>query len=299
MKLKRFSCLLAVLTLIAASCKKEKNYEIFTISPGVTFQTLTELPSILPESSGIEVAGPDQFFSLNDSKGEAELYVFDTTGKLTRTVNVDNASNEDWEDLGQDPEGNIYIADCGNNDNDRKDLKIYRIPSPSTFSGNSVLADTITFIYENQTKFPPPDDEAFFDSESIFIFNDSIFLLIKDRSKPFEGKTLVYQMPSEPGQHKAVLKGEFRTLKTKKEGAITSADISPSGLKMAMVAQKNVWVFSEYEGNAFFDGKVQFIPLPVEYQMEGIVFVDDCLLYLTNEKSKGQFSSLHQLKICD
>jgi hypothetical protein len=292
---KRFIPLLFLFT----ACKKEKSYEPIIISPGITFQTITDLPSILEESSGIEIAGFDQFYSINDSKGEAELYVFDTAGKLTQTIEIDNATNVDWEGLAQDPEGNIFIGDSGNNDNDRKDLKIYRIPAPATFTENIDSAESISFSYENQTEFPPPDNQSFFDSEAFFIFRDSIFLFIKDRSKPMEGKTLMYQIPAELGNHSAVLKGEFRTLKTKKEGAITSADISPSGLKMVLISQKNVWIFNEFPESNFFEGKVKFITLPVDYQMEGVVFADDCLLYLTSEKDSGHFSALHKLRICN
>jgi hypothetical protein len=294
-----FKSLILLVFLFAATCKKEKNYEPVTISPGITFRTIVDLPAILAESSGIELAGSNQFYSLNDSKGEAELYVIDTLGELSRTIRIDNATNMDWEDLAKDDEGFIYIGDSGNNDNDRTDLKIYRIPSPATFTENSTAADSISFSYENQTQFPPPDSAAFFDSEAFFVFNDSIFLFIKDRSKPFEGKTLMYQIPAESGNHIAVLKGEFKTLKTKSEGAITSADISPSGLKVAMISKRNVWIFTEFTGTDFFGGKANVIALPVEFQMEGVVFADDCLLYLTNEKDGGHFSALHKLKICD
>ena len=143
----------------------------------------------------------------------------------------------------QDDEGRIYIADSGNNDNERRDLKFYRIPSPLANAQNTVFADTIGFYYENQDKFPPPDSASFFDSEASFVFGDSIYLFIKDRSKPYQGKTLLYQIPATVGTHKAILKEEFQTLKTKAEGSITSADISPSGTKVALISQKNVWIF--------------------------------------------------------
>ena len=299
MFLKGFANLVLLFIILVSACKKEKNYDPINISSGITFQTLTDLPTILEESSGLEMADSNEIFSINDSKGEAELYTVDFSGNLQRTIKISNASNTDWEDLAQDEQGNIYIGDMGNNDNDRMDLKIYKIPSPSTFTENETSANLITFSYENQTKFPPPDTAAFFDSEAFFVFNDSIFLFIKDRSKPFEGKTLLYQIPAELGNHSAVLKGEFRTLKTKSEGAITAADISPSGLKVVLISKKNVWLFSNFQGTDFFGGSVNMISLPVDYQMEGVVFVNECLLYLTNEKDGNNFSALHRLKICD
>ena len=290
---------LILFVFLFIACKKEKSHELINISSGITFQTITDLPGILEESSGVEIADSNNIFSINDSKGAAELYVVNTEGRLIRTIKIDNAKNVDWEGLSQDNEGNIYIGDTGNNDNKRTDLKIYRIPSPAIFTDNSVTAESISFFYENQHSFPPPKNEAFFDSEAFFIFNDSIFLFIKDRSKPFLGKTLMYQIPNESGHHSAILKGEFRTLKTKDEGAITSADISPGGLKIALISEKNVWIFSDFSGTNFFDGKVEMISLPVHYQMEGIVFVDECQLFLTNEVDNGYFSALHILRICE
>ena len=299
-----FKCLLsfAIIFALLSGCflheYKEKNNSPIEISPGIVFHTIVDLPGILPESSGLEIVDSLHFYSINDSKGKAALYVFDTLGELTRTIKIKDAENVDWEDLAQDEHGNIYIADSGNNDNERENLKFYQIPA-ETLSNDNVIAESIYFRYENQIKFPPHDSTAFFDSEASFVFNDSIYLLIKDRSKPYAGKTFLYQIPAKPGDYKAVLKGEFRTFKTKKEGSITSADISPDGTKMAMLSQKNVWIFYDFEGSDFFGGKVQFIPLPTEFQLEGIAFANECLIYLTNEKSKGFFSALHQLKICD
>ena len=57
--------------------------------------------------------------------------------------------------------------------------------------------------------------------------------------------------------------------------------------------------FKDFPDNRFFEGKVEMISLPVHYQMEGVVFVDECLLYLTNEVDNGFFSALHQLRICE
>ena len=84
-------------------------------------------------------------------------------------------------------------------------------------------------------------------------------------------KTILYQIPAKPGDYNAVLKGEFQTLKTKKEGAITSADISPDGTKMAMLSQKNVWIFYDFEGKRFFwRRRFSLFRLPTEFQLEGI-----------------------------
>ncbi len=289
---------LVFIAFISSACIFEIDKTPKEISPGVVFRTMATLPSAIPESSGIETGGDHVLYSMNDSKGNATLYAFDTTGTLLRRIKIDNARNADWEDLAQDAEGNIYIGDFGNNNNKRTDLRIYRIPSPDSFAENEVVADTINFAYEDQTAFPPHDTAFFYDCESSFIFNDSIFLFIKDRAKHSEGKTVMYSIPARPGTHTALLRGEFSTFKSKPKGAVTAADISPDGSKMVMISERNVWVFTDFEGSDFFGGKVKLIELPVKYQMEGVVFVNECLLYLTSEKSAGDFAALHRLSIC-
>jgi hypothetical protein len=62
-----------------------------------------------------------------------EIYEIDTLGNLIRTININSANNSDWEDITQDDLNNFYIGDFGNNNNDRTNLRIYKIPSPTSF----------------------------------------------------------------------------------------------------------------------------------------------------------------------
>ena len=45
----------------------------------------------------------------------------------------------DWESLAQDPQGVLYIGDCGNNNNDRRDLTIYRFDPRRIAAGEAPL----------------------------------------------------------------------------------------------------------------------------------------------------------------
>jgi sugar lactone lactonase YvrE len=53
-------------------------------------------------------------------------------------------TNIDWEDITKDKDGNLYVGDFGNNDNERKDLCIYKIDKKS-------LTTKVPF---QPTKFP-------------------------------------------------------------------------------------------------------------------------------------------------
>ncbi len=75
------------------------------------FHEVAHLPSVLNESSGLEVSCESKFWSFNDRNGNAELYEFDTTGNLNRIVELTHANNIDWEDITRDEEGNLYLID--------------------------------------------------------------------------------------------------------------------------------------------------------------------------------------------
>ena len=67
--------------------------------------TLTEkfeLPNQVEETSGLLYYN-NKIISHNDSGNDANLYEIDPeNGEITRIVTVANATNIDWEDLGQD-----------------------------------------------------------------------------------------------------------------------------------------------------------------------------------------------------
>jgi hypothetical protein len=256
------------------------------------------LPAVLKESSGLEVSHSGLFWSHNDHGGAAALYGFDSSGSLLRTLLISNATNEDWEDLAQDSTGNFYIGDFGNNANDRQNQVIYKIPNPDETTGNEVAAEKIFFNLEDQTAFPPPESAWLFDVEAMLAKGEFLYLFTRDRSKPFQGKMKLYKLPNTPGTHVAVLLGEFSTDARQNAGAITSADISPGGSRVAILSNRAVWEFTEFQGDDFFGGKARRIGLPLDAQMEGITYLDNCDAYLTNETKNGYASRLFRLKMC-
>ena len=87
--------------------------------------TTIDLGKDLIETSGLEVYG-ENLITHNDSGGEASLYYLSKKGEIKYKRKISSAKNKDWEDITRDDKY-IYIADMGNNFNNRKDLKIYKI----------------------------------------------------------------------------------------------------------------------------------------------------------------------------
>ena len=243
--------LISILSLFLFNCGKKdelkKTVNEFQLSK------LSRLPSVIKESSGVEMAGAGGFWSFNDSNGSTDLYRFDGSGKLLQTLNIENAENNDWEDIAKDESGNLYVGDFGNNENDRKNLRVYKLLKEDLDQNSNVItAKKIKFSFSDQTDFPPNFDSRFFDVESMFAKGDYLYLLTKDRSVPFVGKTRLYRLPNEPGEHVAEYLDEFFTHTDKNKGAITAADISPDGSSIVLLSNEAIWLFKNITGEDFF-----------------------------------------------
>ncbi|MFN5417228.1 MAG: hypothetical protein ACK5B9_09240, partial [Flavobacteriia bacterium] len=118
----------------------------------------------------MEVLNDSCLVAINDGGNKPILFVLNFKGEIIHEVNIKDAKNKDWEDLTIDDQGNIYIADIGNNLNQRKDLCIYKVNSDSILFKNELSCEEIIFQYEDQTSFPPNKDQFNFDSEAIAYF---------------------------------------------------------------------------------------------------------------------------------
>ena len=263
--------------------------------PGATITKLGDLPAVLKESSGLEFTHGDNIWTIVDSN-LAILYCLDKTGQIKKAIHLNNL-NKGWEDLSQDDSGNFYIGDFGNNFNNRKSSKIYKIPPPDSIKGNVVTADIIEFHYPDQHEFPPPDKRKNFDMDAMVCFGNSIYLFSKNRTKPYTGYSKLYKLPNTPGTYTAelidsVYLGPGHMLET----WVTGADISPNKKTLALLTHGKVWLFRCFTGDAFFKGKKETIDLHHYSQKEGICFADQETLYISDERTQNILGgSLYQL----
>ena len=101
----------------------------------------------IDETSGLEIID-DQFITHNDSGGDPKLYYLDKKGKIVYERILEGAKNNDWEDITKDEEF-IYVANMGNNFDNRKNLSIFKIPIDPLKN----KAEVIEFHYPEQVKF--------------------------------------------------------------------------------------------------------------------------------------------------
>jgi len=129
----------------------------------------------IDESSGL-AWWHGAFWTLNDSGGAAELYRSETPDFSDVTAfPIPGATNVDWEDLAVH-EGDLIVADIGDNDRLRDDLVLYRV----RFDGKA-----LTLVAAYDVAYP----DAAHDAEAVASIDGSLHVITKDRG---EG-TLAYR----------------------------------------------------------------------------------------------------------
>lgn len=257
--------------------------------------TVSALPTNFKEGSGLIYTSTGKLLTHNDSGGKNEIAIMDTLGNLLKTIVVDSATNVDWEDITNDINGNYYIGDFGNNLNDRIDLKIYKIPNPELATNDTVVAQTISFAFSNQTAFPPANSELNFDCEALVWKNDSLFVFTKNRTVPFNGYTYMYSMPATPGNYIAQLTDSFYCGPGPKENYwITAAAFNATRDKLVLLSSAQIWLFQNFSGTDYFGGNVSNLQLSGFTQKEGITFDSGLQLYICDEQTFGFFGNIYK-----
>ena len=280
-----------VLLLVSSNSKAQK------------LEFLSKLPSMINESSGLEITGKNQIWTLNDAGGNPELYLIDRKGNLLKTLEITNAKNRDWEDMTKDDQGNFYIGDIGNNSNASKELAIYKIPNPKKTKESQFSAEVISFSFEDQVDFPPGKENLNYDCEAMFWFNENLYLFSKHRSFPMA--TNLYRLPAVEGNHAAKKIGTFYTGKTSgtikdfSDYWVTAAAINPAGDKVCLLNDKKLWLFFNFEEDQFFKGDMLEIDLGSKTQKEAVCFVSNDVLYISDEywQNSDTGGNLYKLKL--
>tara|TARA_R110002051_G_scaffold141279_3_gene214287 strand:+ start:179 stop:1027 length:849 start_codon:yes stop_codon:yes gene_type:complete len=258
---------------------------------------VTKLPKAIKENSGMVYYENEKAWFIEDHGNDDVIYQVQFNGDLLKELRVKNAKNEDWEDLTQDKEGNIYIADIGNNNNKRKDLRIYKIPNPEIETGDKIDAEVIHFSYPEQKKFPPKKSDLIYDAEAIFYRDNSLYIITKNRSEPFSGKALIYKIPAKKGKYTAKLIGEFTPCQTTGICQITSADISPDGKKIVLLGYGFLWIFTNFTDDDFTKGNLETIDLGATTQIESVCFKDNNTLLISDEERANTGRNLYSFTL--
>lgn len=260
-------------------------------------KTEFSLPKKLKEVSGIALSQDQKtIWAIEDAGNKNVVYGLNRQGELVNDVLVENAENNDWEDITKDAAGNIYIGDFGNNENDRQNLSILKLDLKSDSQKSTKVIQTTKFHYEGQTEFPPKKSNLLYDCEAFVEKDGSFYLFTKNRSKGFDGTFLVFQIPNKEGDFEAKLIGKLKLEGGYSDAAITSAAINSKN-EIVLLTHKNIHVLSGFTANDFNSAKIQKFPLNHNSQKEAVVFVDDKTLLIADEKDKKEGGNVYQFSL--
>jgi hypothetical protein len=275
---KRLFLILACAGLLAKNAKAQK---IDTIQ--CKLESIATLPKSLVEISGMISSGND-FWVHNDGDNGSFLLLMTKQGTIKTIKQISNAPNYDWEDMATDPIGNLYIGDIGNNSNNRHTLQIYKIPNPAKSENLRIVAEKIEFDYSDQKDFPPQKNQLVYDAEAMIYFKDTLFIFNKNRTDPYNGYLRMYKLPAIIGPQKAVLSDSVLLGgKNMLNSWVTGADISADGRRLALLSHDKIWMFEDFSGSNFFEGKRYVLKLNHFSQKEAICFDSKGNLFVADE----------------
>jgi hypothetical protein len=251
-------------------------YNPTTIIP----EKLGNLPAAVRETSGL-MFWNGLLWTHNDSGSQPELTALDPESRsVVKTLRIGNAGNVDWEDIARD-DTFLYIGDFGNNNGNRTNLRIYKVPL-SDLNSESATAEVISFSYSDQEDFSSKPNNNDYDAEAMIAVGDSLYIFSKNWVNL---RTRVYSLPKTPGSYVAQVQGNIYA-----DGMITGADFNPQDSVVLLcgynkVLQPFFWLLWDFRGADYFGGNKRKINFNLPFhQIEGVVWKDADEYWLSNEE---------------
>jgi len=265
-----------IILLILFSCSTEQEKEEY--ESAVVLESIV-LPKVINETSGLEIIN-EVFVTHNDSGGEPSLYFFNLNGEIIDSIKLDEESfwqiyNIDWEDVTAD-ENYIFIADTGNNFGNRDNLNIIKVKI-----NDYSIDGKINVAYKDQETFIPRPKHKF-DAEALFLIEDKIAVLSKDRSNLFTDLYLVNKESNSRQVLESKITYDVNSL-------ITGGDYNEELRLLALVSYNSkgtqyLILFEDFSLKNLAEKKFRKIKIPIEKaQIEGIKIIDNTTFWITSE----------------
>jgi hypothetical protein len=171
-------------------------------------------------------------WAIEDSGNPADLIALREDGTKLGRFTVSGAENVDWEDValaGSD----LYVADIGDNAEQRSEVVVYRVPEPDAATGGGPTAPParIALAY--------PDGAH--DAEALLVDPRTRELVVV--TKDLAGVGRIYAAPAEGGALRLVAGRDFGL-----GGAVTAGSVSPDGRTVAVRTYTGVFAWTRKRG---------------------------------------------------
>ena len=237
------------------------------------------LPRVINETSGLEILN-EVFVTHNDSGGEPSLYFFNLDGDIINSIKLYEESfwdsyKNDWEDVTAD-EDYIFIANTGNNFGNRDNLNIIKVKT-----NNFSIDGKIDVAYKDQETFIPRRKHKY-DAEALFLIEDKIAILSKDRENQFTDLYLIDKESNSRQILESKITYDVNSL-------ITGGDYNEKLSLLALVSYNSegnqyLILFEDFSLRNLAENKFKKITIPIEKaQIEGIKIIDNSTFWITSE----------------
>ena len=239
----------------------------------------------IDETSGLEIID-GQFITHNDSGDEAKLYYLDKKGVIVHERNLHGAKNNDWEDITKD-EDYLYVANMGNNLDNRKNLSIFKVPID--ISNDQV--EEIEFNYPEQVKFITLEKSSQYDAEGLISIDENLIIFTKNKLKKI---TEIYTLPKTAGKYEAKKIGSLNT-----QSIITGADYDSKTKLLALTGSLSfkgdeyyILKIEDFDLESNKDYKINMYEIPIgKTQVEAIKIIDSNTFWITSEDEASSTSA--------
>jgi hypothetical protein len=252
--------------------------------------------AMINEMSGIAKSRKfkDTYWVHNDSGDSARIFAIHRNGKLIQPANqskyegikLEGATNFDWEDIAIDGD-TLYVSDCGDNLNFRKDLCVYVFKEPDP-TKTSIVKD----LKKIRVAYPDKTDTSswHFDCESLAAWKGTLYFITKwraGRSKIPDVGASIYCLKNPSYDKLNILK----KMDTNEDlgGWVTACDISPNGKELALLTHfpnQSIQIFDLLKGDAVLHHPIQRINFYGAKQCEALCWDSPASFIFGNEQSE-------------
>lgn len=247
----------------------------------------------LTEASGAvaSTSEPGVFWSQNDRGNGATLFAYDSSGASRGIMQLRDARNTDWEALALGPcESGVclYIGDVGDNYAARAEVRVWRIPEPTTSATASAATTLLRIVYPGGAR----------DVEAMWVAPDtSVWFATKRPTADDNGRlrpSQLYRVPADAWATGAVASAVLTDSLPIVPGTSVSRDwVTDAALsalmtdgrrRLAVLTYGSVYVFDAdpWTGRPGTQVARCAVP-PGERNAEGVSWLPDGRLMLVNE----------------
>jgi hypothetical protein len=260
--------------------------------PGVAVGRVTD--GNVTEASGLAASrrSPGVLWTHNDAGSSPRLFALSTNGAVLRTLRLAKAQEGDFEDvaIGPGPRADIdylYFADIGDNDVDRENVRVYRVPEPAIYPYFAASPSIETASNDVEIVLEYPDGPH--DAEALLVdpLTGDLFIATKQR-----GVSQIYRATRSQIESNSTVRLE--RVRQIDFDVVSGGAISFDGREIILRREDFAQLWVRASGESVVDAlgrspmRIPVFGPPTEPNGEGISFHPTGLGYYTLSEGSGQ-----------